>query len=450
MKSILKLRVMGIAVLVYIGAIVHRAANTYMYRTGLMLYAYDPTATPVAAVVDLIKQQGTEWNQFKTAQTSRLDNLERETRELTKRAGRPFAGASDFDSQTSLAATHETWIDVKTKKAVPVLRHNQSLVALRKTSGGQPSLGRVLRGIVLGGTAHDAHELEAERKSLNMFSDTNGGYTVSGSLSDMWIDNLRAQMVLSQAGAVTMPMDTGEVTIARVIADPTVSWKAESAAITESGPTFSALKLSARTCVCLVKLSLELSQDSANIEQILQQTITSAMAAAIDNAGMNGSTTDAAAAPGGLFNASGINSISAVGAPTSWNFVLDGIYELLAANVPLASIGALIAHPKVWLKMSKLKTGIASDLTTLVQPPDVAAVPKLYTTAAPYTGGTTCSAIIGNWRDLVFGVRNDIQVRVLNEAYMGSNLQVALLCFARVDFQPTRAASFTVMPGITV
>jgi hypothetical protein len=58
-------------------------------------------------------------------------------------------------------------------------------------------------------------------------------------------------------------------------------------------------------------------------------------------------------------------------------------------------------------------------------------------------------AIFGDFRDLLFGVRTDIQVKVLSETYMGSNLQVAILCYARCDFAATRAASFTTAEGIT-
>lgn len=400
----------------------------------------------VDEVKDLIEEQGRTWQEMKTVHDSRLKNLETEMRELVKKSGRPFA--PDASGQT--AATHETWIDTKTKKAVPVLRHDQSLAALETKSDSQPSLGRVLRGIVLGGHASDAHELEAERKSLNIFNDVSAGYTVQGSLAGQWIDYLRAQMVLSRAGAVTFPMDAGQVAIAKLTADPDCAWHGESAALSDATPTFGRVNLNAKTVTCLVKLSLELAQDAANIEGQLQSAIVNAMAAAIDSAGLNGTSTDAAAAPSGIYNASGINSISTVGAPTDYSFVLDGMYELLADNVAMSDIGALIAHPKVWRKVAGLKTGISSDLTTLVQPPEVAAIPKLWTTSAPFTSGTTCSAIIGDWRDLVFGVRKDIQVRVLSEAFMGSNLQVAILAYARVDFQPTRASSFCVMPGITI
>jgi len=398
-------------------------------------------------VLRLIEVQGKALDEFEHKQIARIDNVEKYLREIEKKAGRPRA---DGDGNTPAPATREAWIDTKSRKAVPVLVHADKLASLEQRPAGAPSLGRMLRGIVLGGAAHDARELEEERKAANIFSDTSGGFTVSGALSNEWIDYLRAAMVLSRAGARTLPMDTGQVSIARVTADPTISWHGESVALPEAEPTFGKVTLNAKTCVCLVKLSLEISQDSANIEQILEQVITKAMAAAIDSAGMNGVTVDAGAAPGGLFNLSGINALSTVGAPTSWDFVVDAIYELMADNVAMENIGAMVGHPAIWKKLRKLKTGISSDLTSLVPPPEVAALPKLWTTAAPFTGGTTCSAMIGDWREMIFGVRKDITVTVLREALMGSNLQVGVLAYARVDFAATRATSFCAMPGITI
>jgi len=111
---------------------------------------------------------------------------------------------------------------------------------------------------------------------------------VTGALADTWIDYLRAAMVLSRAGARTPPMDTGQVSIARVTADPTVSWHGESVALPDTAPTFGKVTLNAKTAVCLVRLSLELAQDSANIESQLQGVMTNAMAGAIDSAGLNG------------------------------------------------------------------------------------------------------------------------------------------------------------------
>lgn len=347
----------------------------------------------------------------------------------------------------------ETWTDVKTHKPIPVLEHKHSLAALQPKPEKSSSMGRVLRGIVLGGRADDARELDDERKALGIVGDPSGGYTVAGALSDQWIDALRAAMVLSQAGARTVPMDTKTLTIAKVTADPSVSWHGENAALATTDPTFGAVRLDAKTCVCLTRLSLELAQDSVNIEQILQSVITSAMAHAIDAAGLVGVTTDAIGAPAtgaGIFNLTGRSKATSIGAPTNWDFLVDAIYTLMASNVPMDQIGAFIAHPAVWKKMRKLKTGLSGDNTPLEEPDEIQSLPKLWTTAAPFTSGTTCSGVIGNWRDLLFGVRKSINVRVLNEAFMGSNLQVGILAYARVDFAAVRAESFYTAEGITV
>lgn len=244
-------------------------------------------------------------------------------------------------------------------------------------------------------------------------------------------------------------MDSKSLTIAKITGDPAIAWHAENAALSGTDPTFGAINLDAKTCVCLVKMSLELSQDSANIEQMLSSTLTNAMALAIDKAGLVGTTTDAAGAPDGIMNLPGRNKVTSIGAPTSWDFMIDGMYELAADNVPLDLIGAFIAHPAVW-KMRKLKTGITNDNTLLTMPAEIAALPKLWTASAPLTGGTTAAGIVADWRDLIFGVRKDISVRVLSDAYLGSNLQIAVLAYARVDFAATRADSFCTLEGITV
>ncbi|TAN84041.1 MAG: phage major capsid protein [Gallionella sp.] len=395
--------------------------------------------------VELIKQQGDDITAFRRKMDARFAELEKDVGDIAKKTGRPFA--SDGNSVTK--AKHETFFDVKTKKSVPVLSHSHSLASLDYKSD-TPSLGRILRGIVLGGRCDDANELEMERKSLGIGGDPAGGYTVSGALSSQWIDNLRANMVLSRAGARTIPMETGQLSIARVLTDPTCSWHGENAALADSDPTFGAVNLNAKTVVCLVKLSLELAQDSANIEQILQSTITNSMAAAIDRAGLVGTTTNAGAAPSGIMDLANRNSVTSIGAPTDWDFLVDGMYELAADNVPMENIGAFIAHPAVWKKMRKLKTGITNDNTPLTMPAEIAALPKLWTTSAPLTGGTTASGIIADWRDLIFGVRKDISIRILSEAFMGSNLQVAVLAYARVDFAATREQSFCTLEGLTV
>ena len=80
----------------------------------------------------------------------------------------------------------------------------------------------------------------------------------------------------------------------------------------------------------------------------------------------------------------------------------------------------------------------------------MAGLRKLWTTAAPLAGGNTAKAVIGNWSDLLFGVRKEITLQVLNQTFMGSNLQLAILAYVRCDFAATRASSFVTAEGITV
>jgi HK97 family phage major capsid protein len=407
---------------------------------------------------DLIIEQGRAWEEFKKANDHRLGNLEEGLREQAKQLGRARATGSIGGGERIVQPAPRGWIDAKTGNILPVLEHKDRLadhVAApsfdsfdRIDRKSLPSFGRILRGLVLGGRAPDAAELAEERKALSINVDPSGGYTVAGQVAAQWIDALRAQMVLSRAGVTTIPMESKSLTVARVDSDPAVSWHAENADITATDPSFGAATLNAKTVVCLVKLSLELAQDSVNIEQQLSDVLTRALANAIDSAGLVGVSTNAAAAPVGIFDTAG-NSVTGIGAPSNWDWLTDGIYELLADDVPADRIGALIAHPAVWKTMVQLKTGISSDESPLPMPEEVRNVPKLWTTAAPLTG-STAKGVIGDWSDLLFGVRSQIAVRVLSEVFMGSNLQLAVLAYARVDFQPARVNSFCTLEGLSV
>lgn len=401
-----------------------------------------------------LNEQGEAWRDFRKRYDARVDKLEKDVETEFARLNRPRVDGLGAGGAT--APKSPQFYDQKSGKPVLVLRHGESLAEHAPRGEGEAEIkggfnvGRVLRGIVMGGRADDAKQLAEERKALNIGTDPAGGYSVQGWLLDEWIDLLRSRMVLSQAGALTLPMEEGKVSICRVTADPTVGWHGENADLSDGDPTFGAVSLSAKTVYCLVRFSVELAQDSKNIDQMLERTITAAIAQAIDSAGLVGVTTNAAAAPLGIMNLTGRNSVTSIGAPTSWDFLVDGMYELAVDNVPMESIGAFIAHPAVWKKMRKLKTGISSDNTPLTMPEEVARLPKLWTTAAPLTGGTTAKGIIGKWDDLLFGVRQQLNVRLLDQAFMGANLQLALLATARVDFAATRATSFCTLEGITV
>lgn len=396
---------------------------------GMIAVGNTTTMDEVKAVADKL---GLAFDDFKAKQVARLDALEAH---LVKGNRPGIAGKGT-------SATPAAWIDTKSGKPVRVLEKGDSLAAIEgKGEGG--SVGRFLRGVVCGEHAPDARELADERKALNIGTGTAGGFTVTDSIAAQWVDALRAQSVLARAGAGTVMMPAGELGIARIDTDPTVSWHGESASITATQPVFGRVNLQARTAVCVVPFSVELAQDSANLEAQLERVVTNALAAALDAAGLVGTSTDAGAAPAGLVNLSGRNSVLAIGTPANYDHLVDALAELMVDNVDQASIGPLVAHPLLLKKYLKLRTGIASDVSPLPAPAEIAAIPRLWTTALP-----SSKAILANWRDVIVGMRQAVTVKVI-DSRMASNLEGTLVAYLRADVGCVRPASVCTLEGFT-
>jgi HK97 family phage major capsid protein len=232
--------------------------------------------------------------------------------------------------------------------------------------------------------------------------------------------------------------------MARIDSDASVGWHAENASITPSEPTFGAATLSAKTIVSVCKLSLELSQDSINVEQAITRSLAGAMAVEIDGAGLGNTVANG---PSGILSFSGRNQLPGIGALGDYDKFIDGMGALLGANVALEDIGPVVLGTAAWRDLAKLKTGITNDNTPLPKP-SVLTMPFLPTTAVEGGSPLTSTAYMADWRDLLFGIRTEITVRVLTEAFFASNLQLAVVVFARVDYQPAREASFVTLEGI--
>src|SRR3990172_10836778 len=115
--------------------------------------------TDVSDITRLIETQGVAMQEWTTAQSTRIKNLESEVLELAKKAGRPFASAAT----DSIQPHRDHFIDAKSGKPIPVFAHGDKLASLEQKSTGAPSIGRLLRGIIVGGQARDAQELAEER-----------------------------------------------------------------------------------------------------------------------------------------------------------------------------------------------------------------------------------------------------------------------------------------------
>ncbi len=124
------------------------------------------------------------------------------------------------------------------------------------------SFDRYLRGLATGNWDGSERELARYKLALSEGTATAGGHLVPTPLSGRIIDLARNAMRVMQAGAVTVPMTSQTLKIARLTGEGTPAWHAENAAITPGDLSFDAVTFTARTLTRLVVLSMELFEDA--------------------------------------------------------------------------------------------------------------------------------------------------------------------------------------------
>lgn len=285
---------------------------------------------------------------------------------------------------------------------------------------------------------------DAERRALAAGTDAAGGYTVPTTTSAELIDLARSNMVLAEAGARVVPLDTGQHVIAKLASDPVAAWRVENAAVNESDPTFDGVTLAPKSIAVLVKASVELMSDSVNLERELPNVLARALAVEIDRAGLVGS--GSGPEPLGIAGFSGLTANGfAGGALSTYTPLMQARGALHGAN---ERFGTAIMAAR---DENALASAVDGDGQPLLMPRALEAVQMLHTTAIPTDGGAGSDegkAICGDFTQLLMGVRQEIRVEILRERYM-DNLQFGLICHARVDFAAARESAFTVLDAIT-
>jgi HK97 family phage major capsid protein len=236
--------------------------------------------------------------------------------------------------------------------------------------------------------------------------------------------------------------------VARLTGEGTPAWHAENAALTDADMTFDAVTFTARTLTRLVKLSVELFEDSdPSAEDVIARSFAAQLALELDRVALRGTGT--APEPRGVLNQSGV-TITTHGANgaviANYDFWLDAVGAVRNANFePTAHIQA----PRSSTSLSKLKE--ASTLAYLQPPANM--LPMLPTKQIPInlTVGTStdCSEVYtADWTNLMVGIRTDLRIEFLRERYLADNLQYAFLCYLRADVQLAQPAAFVVDTGV--
>lgn len=274
------------------------------------------------------------------------------------------------------------------------------------------------------------------------------------------IDKARNYSAVFQAGAQLVPMDAKIVQIGRLTGDPTSAFRAESATITASDPTFDNVTLTATSMSCLVKGSMEWFQDAENANAVVVDAIAKSMALQLDlvalfgglTTGNEGFSLTSPPNPRGILPALlALASTSVLGGVTNgtaqttgsyWNEVLDTIFTVRDYN---ESPNALIWNSKLARQYAKAYDTTGQPLAT---PADVEALQRFVSNQIPsFTSGTMTSRatdlFVGDFTQLLVGQRLAVTVQPLVERYADSG-EIGLIAHWRGDVQPARPRAFAV------
>ncbi len=213
------------------------------------------------------------------------------------------------------------------------------------------------------------------------------------------------------------------------------------------------MTLKTRTLTAIVKCSIELFEDAVGLDRVIENGLGSALALELDRAALLG--IGAAGEPLGLVNQPGITTTGSIGSPASYVALADTpTLTLRQANA--AEPYSFISSPRTFNSLGKIVTGIASDLTRLTPPPAWDAFQKFFTNQVPIdlgAGSNESHAYIGDFRQMVIGVRTTLTLEATREASDSassafSNLQVWVRAYLRADVVLTQPSHFVALTGI--
>jgi HK97 family phage major capsid protein len=261
--------------------------------------------------------------------------------------------------------------------------------------------------------------------------DANGGYLVPEEFENQIVTALDDYNVMRTICHVITTANERKIPIAGT--HSTAAWTAENAAYTESNPTFDQKTIDAYKLTDLIKVSIELLDDSAfQLEPYIAQEFARAFGIAEEEAFCVG---DGAGKPTGLFTANGgtVGVTAASGTAVTADEVISLVYALKS---PYRRNASFLMNDSTVAVLRKLKDNNGAYLwqpSIQANQPDKLLGYNLYT--SPYVPTFAAGALaiaFGDFHNYWIADRTGRTVQRLNELY-STNGQVGFVATERVD-----------------
>ncbi len=334
------------------------------------------------------------------------------------RTARPVAGQENSGFSGGGGGGAPLLRDVASGRMIRTYRHDEPVAS----DGGQPDWG--VGDMVRAACTGDWNRLPSNIRAGSAGIGAAGGFLIPTELAGWVIDLARARARVLQAGALSMPMDRGNLSVAVVTGDPQASWKAENAAFAVSQGSYGLLNLTTKTLGVIVPLSLELIMSAANLNEIVTTQLTKALALQLDTAAISGDGTVNQLR--GIIPTIPSDQVIDVGSSlvsgTAYSKWSQAIGKILAANAELSDLSIL--------HNSDVESALDELQDTLYQPlrptPNYAAIKnagRVYVANGIVTSGdpATTYSLVGDFHQVLFGMQESLSIEVSREGSYNDN-----------------------------
>ena len=223
---------------------------------------------------------------------------------------------------------------------------------------------------------------------------------------DLFIDVLRARIIVGRLGATVLEGLIGDQDIPRQTASSSAQWVAEDGSLTETDPAFDDVTLSPKTVGAMTSYSRRtLINALPSIEGIVRNDLSSKIANAIDEAALVGPGTGNM--PTGITSEVGVLTETLAG-PT-WQQVLAMPAAVQSVNADVDGSGAWAMSPDAVLKLRGTLVASSTDSRMIMDGPnELIGYPVAVSSELSDTGGGT--VIFGYWSQLLVGYWSGVDV----------------------------------------
>ena len=317
------------------------------------------------------------------------------------------------------------------------LRSNETLVSRLSEAERKPlDLGKYVRGAVTGDWTDAVEERSA-------FTTSTTGVIIPKVLSAQVIDKARNISLFTAAGVPVIPMETNNVTIARVAEDPEFGFKEELAEAEESSFSLEPVELKAKTAYGYAYCSLETIHSAKNLTDILYQVFSQAFADMCDRGMLYGQLTAlqtaADYAPAGIMNDTDVHEIEA----TNNGYVdfIKAIGAIRRANGTPSVVGMNAATEE----FISLLTDANGQI--LEEPKAFAALTKVISNQLAEDAENGSDALVFDPKAMIIGFQNRMVFRMFQDTdYCIKHGAVGFQIYAMLDCaaaQPKHIAKIT-------